>query len=72
MPATCRSRRHVVEIVDTPDRKGYVAITLDKGKIPPLIRDLRQIENAAGVFQRLYGLRGLDRNMRIVSHLNTP
>lgn len=71
--ATRRSRWDVVKVVNPLDGKWYVTIAFDKGKIPPLIRDFWQIENAARVFQRLYGLYGLNRDMRrIVSHWYTP
>jgi hypothetical protein len=48
MTSTERTCGDVIQVVHPPDRKGNVAISLNKGEIPPLIRDLREFNDADG------------------------
>ena len=48
MPPAERTCGHVIEVVHPPDRKGYMAISLNKGEIPPPIADLWEINDADG------------------------
>lgn len=46
MTSADRTGRYIIEVIYPPDGKGYVAISLNKGEIPPPIGKLREINDA--------------------------
>ena len=41
MPAPCGTGWDIVQVVCSFERKGYVAVSFDKGQVAPVIRDFR-------------------------------
>ena len=60
VPPSRRPRRHIVQVIGTPDQEGDVAIPFDKSKVAPLIRNFWQIEDAGDFPRHLWHTFGWD------------
>lgn len=49
MPASYSSGRHVIEVIDSPNRKRNVAVAFNEREVTPMIRDFREINNSSDV-----------------------